>query len=415
LQVVDTFDVSAQLGHATTWDVAEAKPGWVFVSANPSSSGIARIALIRRDLGNATSVVASNRIIRAEPRFHEVPLQQFLYVGESFSPESLYKLDLAQPTAPIVLEDVHGSVSGTLNADVGFDGCRIYLRSGQVLDTATLGQVGSIGSGISRLNGNATRAYVMTSQTTLTVFDTVTQLPVATQAMPCPPSPFYTIADLWLSSNETTALALVDNLICGVTTTPVPAIAGIAPSRARHDAGAVNVTITGGSLNLGGAVQVTVGGAAATNVAVINARTLTCTVPAGALGFKDVMVTHGNGSATLAAGFAHTPAMRAQGSHVPGGSIDYSILNTPGDLIVAYLSPGPVIAVTVPGVVGTLCLPGPVHLFSAPGLPFPSLSVGLPIPNVPGLAGLEVFGQCLMLSQGALQPVLTNCAAVTIR
>ena len=63
--------------------------------------------------------------------------RQWVYVGEGFGPNSLYKLDAADPLAPIVLEDAHGTVDGTDRMSLSPDGTLIYLRSGQVLRTAS--------------------------------------------------------------------------------------------------------------------------------------------------------------------------------------------------------------------------------------------------------------------------------------
>lgn len=55
------------------------------------------------------------------------------------------------------------------------------------------------------------------------------------------------------------------------------------------------------------AVSLTIGGAAATNVTVVNDTTLTATTPAGTEGPADVTVTTAGGSDTLADGFTYEP------------------------------------------------------------------------------------------------------------
>ena len=106
------IDVGGVLGSLATYDVMEGRPDRVFVSANASSSGFSWIAMIKADQGGQAARVAGNRIIRATPVFARSPDPRFLYIGEGFSPNSLYKLDLTQDTAPIVLEDRHGTVEG---------------------------------------------------------------------------------------------------------------------------------------------------------------------------------------------------------------------------------------------------------------------------------------------------------------
>ena len=73
--------LGTELGDSRTWDVVEAKPNRLFVSANPSSSGFAWIVMVKLDEGNAALRVADNRIIRAAPVFEVSPDQSFLYIG----------------------------------------------------------------------------------------------------------------------------------------------------------------------------------------------------------------------------------------------------------------------------------------------------------------------------------------------
>ena len=147
-------------GNNLTFDVVEASAGQVFASANPGSGGFARIARIDTNNNNSISRVAGNRIIRASPTFLQTPDEQVLFIGEGFSPNSLYGLDITDPTGPIFVEDDHGSVSGTTRTSISPDGSRIYLSSGQVLRSDSLVQSGSIGNGISEISSDGALAYV---------------------------------------------------------------------------------------------------------------------------------------------------------------------------------------------------------------------------------------------------------------
>jgi hypothetical protein len=69
---------------------------------------------------------------------------------------------------------------------------------------------------------------------------------------------------------------------------PTPYVTGISPTTG-STLGGTSVTITG--TNFTGTTAVTIGGAAATNVVVTNANTLTCTAPAGTVGTANVLVT----------------------------------------------------------------------------------------------------------------------------
>ncbi|HEX6883184.1 MAG TPA: hypothetical protein VF530_07365 [Planctomycetota bacterium] len=226
--VVDTVVIGTLLDHSTTWDVIEGRPQRIFVSANPSSGGFAYIVQIDRANGNAAMRVASNRIIRAGPVFARAPDGRFLYVGEGFSPNSLYKLDLDQAAAPIVLEDNHGSVGGTDHLEVSPDGARIYLRSGQVLRTSDFTQIGSIGSGPSRLSPDGSLAYVSRSDGMIQLYDTATFLPAGEVTLPCSPDVFGP-GTLLLLPNERGLVALRGGRLCGVLFTAL-ASARIAPA-----------------------------------------------------------------------------------------------------------------------------------------------------------------------------------------
>ena len=59
-----------------------------------------------------------------------------------------------------MLEDDHGSVSGTGRYDVSLDGLRIYLQSGQVLRSDTFIQAASVASGVPRVSPDDATLYV---------------------------------------------------------------------------------------------------------------------------------------------------------------------------------------------------------------------------------------------------------------
>jgi subtilisin family serine protease len=189
-KTVSTVLVQGEVGDSRTYDVIEAKPNRLFVSANASSSGFSYIAMIKLDEANTVSRVANNRIIRAAPNFLKDPNDQFLYIGEQFSPNSLYKLDISLDTAPIILEDNHGAVSGTSRLDISPDGTRIYLGSGQILDTSTFFQTGTIGVGLPALNKDGSSAFIGRSPNLIDVYNTSTFLKVDEINTLCPTTGF---------------------------------------------------------------------------------------------------------------------------------------------------------------------------------------------------------------------------------
>jgi len=81
-----------------------------------------------------------------------------------------------------------------------------------------------------------------------------------------------------------------------------PTLAAVSPTSG-PTTGGTTITLTGTNLN--GASSVTVGGAAATNVQVVNATTVTAVTPAGTAGVRDVTVTTPGGTATRTGGFTY--------------------------------------------------------------------------------------------------------------
>lgn len=208
-----TVQVGGELDDPQTWDVVQGKPDRVYVSANPGSGGFAYIVQIKVDEGNAASRVANEQIIRCAPVFEDSPDDEFLYIGECFSPNSLYKLDLADETAPIILEDDHGSVDGTDHLEVNRTGTRIYLRSGQVLRTSTFLQDGLITPGPAQASGDGTKIYVATEPDTIVVHDAGTYLEIDTITLPCS---FANIETLRVLPRDTGFLVLGDDILCGI-------------------------------------------------------------------------------------------------------------------------------------------------------------------------------------------------------
>jgi formylglycine-generating enzyme required for sulfatase activity len=82
-----------------------------------------------------------------------------------------------------------------------------------------------------------------------------------------------------------------------------PTISSVAPNSG-STAGGTAITITG--TNLTGTSSVTIGGAAATSVSVVNSTTVTAVTPAGTAGAKTVSVTTPGGTANLTNGFTYT-------------------------------------------------------------------------------------------------------------
>ncbi len=179
---LETFNFSQvvigeELGSPRTWDVIEGRPGRVFVSANAGPFGFSYIVMINRHANNTATRVADGRIIWGRPVFAGSPDRAALYVGEGNSP---YKLDIFESpfsgptTGRIILEDDHGSVSGTDKLAVSPDGNIIYTGSGQALRTGSFIQVGRVGAGVPRVSDDGSLVYVAQAPDTISVYETVT-------------------------------------------------------------------------------------------------------------------------------------------------------------------------------------------------------------------------------------------------
>ena len=86
---------------------------------------------------------------------------------------------------------------------------------------------------------------------------------------------------------------------------PVPGLTSLTPDEGPA-AGGGSITLTGTDFT--GATSVTIGGNECTDLVVVDATTITCTVPAGAGGPKNVVVTTPGGTDTLTDGYTYIPA-----------------------------------------------------------------------------------------------------------
>jgi uncharacterized protein YhjY with autotransporter beta-barrel domain len=110
------------------------------------------------------------------------------------------------------------------------------------------------------------------------------------------------IAWFELTSTEPVFFYTFDNI--SLTNIGLPTVTGINPASGTT-AGGTAVTITG--TNFTGATAVTIGGAAATGVSVVDANTITATLPAGSAGTADVAVTGPDGTGTGSGLFTYVP------------------------------------------------------------------------------------------------------------
>lgn len=190
---------------SATHDVVEAQPDRLFVTA---SSGMAQVVQVLLAQGDAVSQVADQRLIRVAPKLIASNDGQFLYIGEGNSSNSLYRLSLADPLAPIVLEDVYGSFWGTDKLALDAAGTRIALGSGQVLLTGSFVQEGSIPSGTPAISESGDRFAVDVTPDTIELYDAQTLARTAIEPIECT---LPGTADLLHSFDADAAFAVIDD------------------------------------------------------------------------------------------------------------------------------------------------------------------------------------------------------------
>ncbi len=420
--VLRTINCLESLDNVLTWDVSEGKPGFLYVSANPGSGGFARIAQVDLENNDAQTTVATNRIIRAAPVFAESPDGQFLYIGEGFSPNSLYKLDLTQPQAPIVLEDDHGSVSGTSALAVTEDGGRIITASGQVLSTVTFGQLGLVSAGLPAVDrADAVESFWMTSSTfagfrefDLNTFGAIDLVPSTCSLSTSGSVKLIAFA---VRRGGLGYLTLSGTTLCAETVVgpPFVQLTNAVPNRARFDAPPTEVTLNGLHFESGAIVSVEVGGETV-EAEVLSNTALKFTVPSGRPGALDIVVTNTSGPTVLERAFHRTPSLVAQPTSVaPGGVIAVACRIDPNDLCILFYGAAQADQLLAP-FGGFLSIDATTSAAVITQLywPFDSFGMNIPIPDDPSLVGIEVRLQMLAGQFSPVDAAFTNAADVVI-
>jgi len=198
--------------------------------------------------------------------------------------------------------------------------------------------------------------------------------------------------------------------------TLAPVVLGVSPGRTRYDA-PTSVTISGAAFSAGSGTTVSVGGASASNVVVVDDATITCDFPGGLPGPADVVVSNNHGAGAFANGFVYTPAITIEGDATLGATITIHDLCDPGDGIFAVLGLPPQVSIPTPPFGGDLAIVPFHYFFYVTTWPFDSFDVPATIPNDPALSGVDVLLQSLIgakLTTPPKQGHWTNCAVLSI-
>ena len=413
-----TINATALLGDARTWDVSEAQPGFLYVSANPGSNGLAWIVQVDLENGDAQQRVASNRIIRAAPEFAESPDHQSLYVGESiFSPNSLYKLDLSQADAPIILEDDHGAISGARDMAVSPDGSEIVLASGQVLSTETFISRGSIGSGEPAFDPTENGQFIwrIGASGSFRRFDYDTLLEVDSIDSTCAfgTGLFSTATSFVVRPGGLGYLGLESTGVCGVSVVGAPfvQVAQLTPNLAQWNAPSTTVEVQGSFFAQADILQVQLNGVPV-QATVLEDDRLSLIVPAGTPGPVDLSIENTTGTTTVPGAFLRTPTL--VGDRVTadlGDFYELTLDQAPFSGVVLFAgTPGDALELSPIG--GALGVDLTASPFVIANLLWPTnqLKIGFDLPDDPALAGLELRFQALVGTPGSPDAAFSNPA-----
>lgn len=200
--------------------------------------------------------------------------------------------------------------------------------------------------------------------------------------------------------------------------TNAPVIFAITPGFGPKEGGGA-VALAGINFDKFGAAPtfaLTIGGANASGVTVVSNTQATATAPAGAMGPADVVASTSFGSDSVTGGYIYTPAVVAQATAVPGGSLTVKNYGPLGALFELWWSPVTTFIPLPP--YGTILIgPSPATkqaagFYSAPdGINTKVIGV----PSGPGLSGLQVHFQSLsIITSPVLSIQLTNRSTTTL-
>ena len=156
------------------------------------------------------------------------------------------------------------------------------------------------------------------------------------------------------------------------------------------DPGLVTVTITGSGFEHLSSTEVFFGDEEADDVVIVDANTITCTVPDQDAGVVDVLVRNQYGKGLLQDGFAYTPCQTLDGDFVLGGVINLGLHFNINDGIVILYDYGSLRSqgFSYPPYKGELWLEQFTIFFDVPTWPFDNrLDLNFTLPNNPSLIG----------------------------
>jgi hypothetical protein len=133
-----TVDVSSVMADGFVTDIYVATNGQLFISGR-------RIVKVNESDNYSLQVIASSLSFYTERARFLADDGTHLYVEVSNqTPNSLFKIDISQTDGPLILEDEHGTVSGTTNAVLSKDATRLYTNNGKIVLTSDFTTAGEL-------------------------------------------------------------------------------------------------------------------------------------------------------------------------------------------------------------------------------------------------------------------------------
>lgn len=156
--ILRTVDASPVMPGGFLTDIYVATGGQLFISGP-------RIAKVDESNGDSFHVIANDMSFSGDrPRFLADDGTYLYMEVSSHTPNSLFKIDISQSDGPVILEDEHGTVSGTANAVLSPDATRLYMNNGGIVHTADFTSAGQLPNQIYAvaLSANGEKLYTST-------------------------------------------------------------------------------------------------------------------------------------------------------------------------------------------------------------------------------------------------------------
>ncbi len=141
---IATIVPDGTVGPNKPWDVIYGRPGRLYSTGNPDSSGFEYIHVI--DTNTHLEVSKSNHIVRSAPRLSISADNNSLYANDAnFSPQKIYKYDISTDTIPEPTSTPHTSTLSAVTHIVDPVNGYVFTNTGQIWSPDLKAKIGSTG------------------------------------------------------------------------------------------------------------------------------------------------------------------------------------------------------------------------------------------------------------------------------